>query len=186
MVDLNVWWVLLHITAHNDGSTTKQLSLHKQTNIIQNMTKNIFLLVSSFIIEQLWKKVIIRTDKKENQIFLTYKENLDWSSCKVIYEEGLPVYEEMRKYLTIYEEAVSHIRMILQPLHSEFLWMKICFLFYQCDTFVEFEKFNFLTQPFRDVKGKVDGKRSCDLAFWSWSFTKWRIDYFTVFANYCL
>ncbi len=26
-----------------------------------------------------------------------------------IYEEGLPNYEEMRKYLTIYEEAVSHI-----------------------------------------------------------------------------
>jgi hypothetical protein len=34
-----------------------------------------------------------------------------WSSYKVIYEEGLPnkQYEEMRKYLTIYEEAVSHI-----------------------------------------------------------------------------
>jgi hypothetical protein len=32
-------------------------------------------------------------------------------SCKVIYEEGRlnTVYEEMRKYLTIYEEAVSHI-----------------------------------------------------------------------------
>jgi hypothetical protein len=31
--------------------------------------------------------------------------------CKVIYEEGLSntVYEEMRKYLVIYEEAVSYI-----------------------------------------------------------------------------
>ncbi len=28
------------------------------------------------------------TDKKENQIFLI--GNLEWSSCKVIYEEGLP------------------------------------------------------------------------------------------------
>jgi hypothetical protein len=26
-----------------------------------------------------------------------------------IYTAGLPNYEEMRKYLTIYEEAVSHI-----------------------------------------------------------------------------
>jgi hypothetical protein len=31
-------------------------------------------------------------------------------SCKVIFEEGLPkIYEEMRKYLVIYEEAVIHI-----------------------------------------------------------------------------
>ncbi len=32
-------------------------------------------------------------------------------ASKVIYEEGLPntVYEEMRKYLVIYAEAVSHI-----------------------------------------------------------------------------
>ncbi len=33
-------------------------------------------------------------------------------SCKVVYEKGLPniiIYEEMRKYFTLYEEAVSHI-----------------------------------------------------------------------------
>ena len=31
--------------------------------------------------------IALYTDKKENLIFLIYKE---WSSCKVIYEEGLP------------------------------------------------------------------------------------------------
>jgi hypothetical protein len=32
--------------------------------------------------------------------------------------KGFLIYEDMRKYLTIYEEAVSH--MTLQPLPSEF------------------------------------------------------------------
>ncbi len=30
------------------------------------------------------------TDKKLNKIFLIYRGNSEWSSCKVIYEEGLP------------------------------------------------------------------------------------------------
>jgi hypothetical protein len=49
------------------------------------------------------------TDKKGNTIFLIYKEIQ--SGTDVIYEEGLPntVYEEMRKYLPTYEEAVSPI-----------------------------------------------------------------------------
>jgi hypothetical protein len=38
----------------------------------------------------------------------------------VIFEEGFLIYEEMRKYLTKYEEAVSHICMTLQLLHSVF------------------------------------------------------------------
>ncbi len=38
--------------------------------------------------------------------------------CKVIYEEGLPNYEETGKYFIIYEEAVSHIRLAPDP--SEF------------------------------------------------------------------
>ncbi len=39
---------------------------------------------------------------------------------KVTYEEGLPntVYEEMRKYLAIYEEAVTHINADKAVLHS--------------------------------------------------------------------
>jgi hypothetical protein len=31
------------------------------------------------------------TDKKENPILLIYKEYSEWSSCKVIYEEGVPI-----------------------------------------------------------------------------------------------
>jgi hypothetical protein len=42
--------------------------------------------------------------------------------CKVIYEEGIPNTEEMRKYLTKYEEAVSHTvqYMTLKPISFEF------------------------------------------------------------------
>jgi hypothetical protein len=42
-----------------------------------------------------------RTDNKENLIFLICKEVQNGVVAKS--------YEEMRKYLTIYEEAVSHI-----------------------------------------------------------------------------
>jgi hypothetical protein len=46
--------------------------------------------------------------KKKNPIFLIYKEILSGAVTKsYLYEEGLPntVYEEMRKYFPIYEEA---------------------------------------------------------------------------------
>jgi hypothetical protein len=46
------------------------------------------------------------TDKKKRKFS---SGNSDGSGCKVIYEEGFLIYEEMRKYLVIYEEAVSHI-----------------------------------------------------------------------------
>jgi hypothetical protein len=51
------------------------------------------------------------TDKKEKEIFLIYKEIQKGGSCKVIqYEEGLSnSYEEMRKYLVMYEKAFSHV-----------------------------------------------------------------------------
>ncbi len=44
--------------------------------------------------------------KKRKEIFLIYKQI---QSGAVIYEEGLPIYEEMRKYFPIYQEAVSHV-----------------------------------------------------------------------------
>jgi hypothetical protein len=47
------------------------------------------------------------TDKKENQIFLIYKENSEWTAvAKLSMRKGFLIYEEMRKYFPIYEEAV--------------------------------------------------------------------------------
>ncbi len=49
------------------------------------------------------------TDKKENK-FSSYIKKFRWSSCKVKYRrQGFLIYEEMHKYLTIYEKAVNHI-----------------------------------------------------------------------------
>jgi hypothetical protein len=49
------------------------------------------------------------TDKKENLIFLIYEEIQMGSVAKAYMRKGFLVYEEMRKYLTITEEAVSHL-----------------------------------------------------------------------------
>jgi ribosomal protein S17 len=49
------------------------------------------------------------TDKKENQIFLIYKEILNGAVAKSYMRKGFLIYEEMRKYFPIYEEAVNHI-----------------------------------------------------------------------------
>ncbi len=48
------------------------------------------------------------TDKKENQIFLIYKVECE-AVAKSYIRKGFLIYEEMRKYFPMYEEAVSHI-----------------------------------------------------------------------------
>jgi hypothetical protein len=48
------------------------------------------------------------TDKKENEIFLINKEIQMGLVAKSYMRKGFLIYE-MRKYLTIYEEAVNHI-----------------------------------------------------------------------------
>ncbi len=78
---------------------------------------------------------VLCTDKKENTIFLI-KGNSEWSSCKVMYEEGLRIiYEEMRKYFPIYEEAVSHIWLCNCSILNFLIYEEdFIFFFYQCDT----------------------------------------------------
>jgi hypothetical protein len=51
------------------------------------------------------------TDKKENKIFLIYKEIQKGAVAKSYMRKGFLIYEKMRKYLVIdeIEEAVSHI-----------------------------------------------------------------------------
>ncbi len=47
------------------------------------------------------------TDKKENQIFFIYKEIQSGAVAKSYMRKGFLIYEEMRKYLVIFEEAVN-------------------------------------------------------------------------------
>jgi hypothetical protein len=49
------------------------------------------------------------TNKKVNEIFLIYKEIQMESGAKSYMRKGCLIYEIMRKHLTKYEEAVSHI-----------------------------------------------------------------------------
>jgi hypothetical protein len=52
---------------------------------------------------------ILLTDKKENKIFLIYRE-IQSGAGKVIYEERLPNIWGKRKYFPIYEEAVILVK----------------------------------------------------------------------------
>jgi hypothetical protein len=54
--------------------------------------------------------VCLHTDKKEIQIFLIYKEIQSGAVAKSYRRKGFLIYEEMRKYFPVYEEAVSHIQ----------------------------------------------------------------------------
>ncbi len=54
-------------------------------------------------------KTSVYTDKKENEIFLIYKENQMGSVAKSYMRKGVLIYGEMRKYSTIFAEVVSHI-----------------------------------------------------------------------------
>jgi hypothetical protein len=49
------------------------------------------------------------TDKKENEIFLIYKEIQSGVVAKSYMRKSFLIYEEMRKYFPIFEEAVRHI-----------------------------------------------------------------------------
>ncbi len=46
--------------------------------------------------------------------------------------KGFPIYEEMRKYLTIYDEAISPIYFAPDPSEFQYIWGNFFLLFYQC------------------------------------------------------
>jgi hypothetical protein len=54
-------------------------------------------------------KRLKKQDKKENKIFLIYKEIQSGAVAKSYMRKSFLIYEEMRKYFPIYEEAVSHV-----------------------------------------------------------------------------
>ncbi len=70
------------------------------------------------------------TDKKENQIFLIYKEIQSGAVAKSYIRKGFLVYEEMGKYFPMYEEAVSHIWICNCSILNFLIYED--FIFYQC------------------------------------------------------
>jgi hypothetical protein len=59
--------------------------------------------------QKMFYKSLSTLIKKEIKIFLVYKEIQMGAVAKSYMRKGFLMYEEMRKYLVIYEEAVSHI-----------------------------------------------------------------------------
>ncbi len=70
--------------------------------------------------------------KKTKFSSYTYKEIQIGSSAKSYMRKGFLQYEEMRKFFTIYEEAVSHIWLCTRYPSNFLIYEKKCFLFYQC------------------------------------------------------
>jgi hypothetical protein len=60
------------------------------------------------VLHLLFSEQCRHTDKKENKIFLIYKEIQKGEVAKSYLRKGFLIYEEMRKYLVKYEEAVSY------------------------------------------------------------------------------
>ncbi len=75
------------------------------------------------------------TDKKEDKIFLVFKEIQSGAVAKSYMRKGFLIYEEMRKNVPIYEDwGGCQSYMTLQLIHSEFpyIWGKFYFISYQC------------------------------------------------------
>jgi hypothetical protein len=77
--------------------------LHTLSFLPQKPSHITFLPSASFVYP--WNTLII----KKNKIFLVYEEIQMGAVAKSYMRKGFLIYEEMRKYLVINEEAVSHI-----------------------------------------------------------------------------
>jgi hypothetical protein len=54
---------------------------------------------------QMFNYIVINTDKKENKVFLIFKEIQIGAVAKSYMRKGFLIYEEIRKYFPIYEEV---------------------------------------------------------------------------------
>ncbi len=68
-----------------------------------------FALLFLIVVRQYKEEWEVYTDKKEKKIFLKYKEIQSGAIEKSYMRKGFLIYDEMHKYLHIYEEAVSHL-----------------------------------------------------------------------------
>ncbi len=71
---------------------------------------------------------VLYTDRKENQIFLIYKEIQSGAVAKSYMRYGFLIYDDMRKYFPISHWGGRKSYMTLQLLHSEFPWEKFDFI----------------------------------------------------------
>ncbi len=74
------------------------------------------------------RSTLIKTKTK----FSSYIRKFRWDRLQSHMWKSFLMYEEMRKYLTIYEEAVSYVWLCNRSLLNFHIWEKFYILFYQC------------------------------------------------------
>ncbi len=116
--------------------------------------------------------------KKEYQIFLIDKEVQNGAGSKSYMRKGILIYIETRKYLLVYEKAVSHIWLCnCSILNFPYIWGKFDFLFYQCRASdCQCQSRN---SPVLDLRGgrrssvelyleKINSKKVSKIMIWEW------------------
>jgi hypothetical protein len=87
--------------------------------------------IAPFTIDKIYSKKLLFyvhcTGKKENKIFLIYKEIQMGSVAKSYMRKGFLIYEKIRKYLTIYEEAVSKVLRQNVASHNVYVTKRNCY-----------------------------------------------------------
>ncbi len=86
----------------------RQMS-HDTLDLLMEKVRRVFVCTLYMHCVQRQYEGVSRTDKKDKEIFIIYKEIQMGLVTKSLLRKGFLKYEEMRKYLTIFEEAVSHL-----------------------------------------------------------------------------
>ncbi len=76
--------------------------------VVLTISKLLFTTMWIVVLHFLFSKQCRHTDEKDNKIFHKYKEIQKGAVANSYMTKGFLIYEEMRKYLVKYEEAVSH------------------------------------------------------------------------------
>ncbi len=119
--------------------------------------------------------ICMYTDKKENKIFLIYKEIQMGSGDKPYMRKGFLIYEEMRKYLVIYEEAVCHIWLCNRSRLNFLIYKKSVCILYMKQHFVHEFPFSMAVQwMFQLEDMHLIGRQSSNHAhnmqnIWNWT-----------------
>ncbi len=93
--------------------------------------------------------------KKEKKIFLEYQEIQKGSGSKSYMRKGFLIYEEMRKYLVIYGEAVCHICLCSRSLLNFLIYQENSLFFFNSVAFFPVSP-NFRSgEMFSRLPGKV-------------------------------
>jgi hypothetical protein len=122
-----------HVYKETPHQTTDTVNMNKIKTDVTPTTNRHFDVQTGRVRHHIEQTTMQHTLMKKKKKILTYKEIYMGSGAKSYMRKGFLIYKEMRKYLTIYEEAVSYIWLCTRS-HLNFLMVRNFFflLFYQC------------------------------------------------------